>query len=214
MVAKLRKVSDLEADHDLLREAAEVIRAGGIVAFPTETVYALAVAADSPDALERLKRAKGRDEAKPFQLLVSGIADVEVRVSPLPDKARALMERFWPGPLTVVIQTGGGAAIGFRAPAHPIAQAVLRLAGGVVVATSANRSGDEPLTNGEEILRQFGEWLELVLDGEPPPLQTASTVVRLDEEGLTVLRKGPISQAELDEALRMRGEETPHADES
>ncbi len=202
VTATLRKISNTDADRDLLSQAVEVVRGGGIVAFPTETVYALAVAADSTDAIERLRRAKGREGQKPFQILVSGIADVEARVSPLPGRARILMERFWPGPLTVVVRTSDGGTIGFRAPAHPIAQAVLRLAGGALVATSANRSGAEPLACGEEILQQFAEDVDLILEGEPRPARTASTVVLLDDDELSILREGAISHEDLRNALR------------
>ncbi len=202
MNARLRIVKSPDED---LREAVDLLRRGGILAFPTETVYALGVAADRPEAIERLRLLKGRDERKPFQLLVAGVREVEACVPDVPTPARRLMERFWPGPLTMVIEKGDGERVGVRAAAHPIAMALVRMAGGALVATSANRSGAAPLRDPEGILREFGESVDLVIAGGPAPSNVASTVVRMDHDGFTVLREGAITEDEINKAVRDKG---------
>jgi len=175
-----------------LSAAAAELRRGGIVAFPTETVYGLAVRMGDPAAAARLRRLKGRQPGKPLQVLVSSwrrALDLCGRPGPL---ARRLMERFWPGPLTLVVRARNGRWVGLRMPDHPVALSLVRRAGGAVRATSANLSGRPPARSAAQVRWTFGDRLTLV-EGGPRPMGKPSTVVRVRDDTWELLRAGAIS---------------------
>ena len=182
-------------------EAAALIRAGKLVAFPTETVYGLAADAANPAAIERLNRVKGRPPEKPYSLHVHDAAQVLAVVKTVPPMAQRLMDRFWPGPLTIVLTGADGKTVGFRLPQHAVAQEFLRACGRPVVAPSANRSGSPPPTDAQEVVAALGGDCDGLIDGGPTPLGRESTVVRIDGDQLTVLREGALSRAEIQAAL-------------
>jgi len=165
-----------------LAEAARVLEEGGLVAFPTDTVWGVLVRPDAPEAVARVYRMKGRGREKPLQLLV---AELEVAERLLPEGFRdprfwALAERYWPGPLTLVVPAGRafpaiGAerTLGLRLPDHPELRALLRAVGGFVAATSLNQSGAPPVRSEEEA-RRFP--VDLVVPGPPPPGRASSVV--------------------------------------
>ena len=186
-----------------LAELAAALDRGEVVAIPTETVYGLAARADEAAAVERMAALKGRAPGQPFQLLIDPVAAV------LPLLAEpATLERvraLWPGPLTAVVRARPGVAlavvtaagtVGVRQPADALARAVIRAAGGVLAATSANRSGDAPATSAAEVARSFGDAL-LVLDGGERSGLAASTVVDLTSDPPLLLREGPITARQL-----------------
>ena len=182
---------------DLLEQAARVVRDGGLVAFPTETVYGLAADATNPQAIERLNAVKGRPPDKPYSLHLYEQAQVLAFVGEIPPLARRLMDRFWPGPLTIVLAAKDG-SIGFRLPSHPVAQAFLRACRRPVAAPSANRSGAPPPTDVSEVLVALDGRVACVLDAGPTPLGRESTVVSVIGDRMQVLREGAIAA----EALR------------
>ena len=182
-------------DPTVLAEAARIVRRGGLVAFPTETVYGLAADATNPDAIDRLNRVKGRPPDKPYSLhlhSVSQVSDVVPEVSPL---ARRLMERFWPGPLTIVIPYKGQKTVGMRVPNHPIARAFLKACDVPVVAPSANPPGAPPPTDAQQVLAGLDGSFDYLLDGGPGRLGRESTVVEVVDDQVAVRREGAIATA-------------------
>lgn len=171
--------------------AAQILREGGVVAFPTDTVYGLA--AVTADAVRRLYELKGRDERKPLVLMAADAETVRqrARVGPL---ALRYMTRFWPGPLTLVLAAGEG-TVGVRVPAHELALELLR-AGGPAWTTSANRSGFPETTTADEVIAEL-PGVDAVLDGGRAPGGTPSTVLDLTGPRPVVLREGAIPISEL-----------------
>jgi L-threonylcarbamoyladenylate synthase len=183
-----------------VRAAAEALRRGGVVAYPTETFYGLGALAADGAAVERLVRAKGRPDGKPLPLLAAGLDQVDA-LADLPPLARRLAAAFWPGPLTLVVParpglhpaiTGGTGTVGVRITSSPVAAALARQAGGALVATSANLAGEPPAATPAALDPALVARLDLVLDGGPAPGGLASTVVAVEGERLRLLRAGAI----------------------
>ena len=188
-----------------LAEALERLARGELVAYPTETVYALGADAFSHPALEQLLAAKGRAGDRGLSVLIRDRAALARLAPGLPKPADALAARFWPGPLTLVVPVADAAfaevstpiGVGFRCSPQPTAAALARAAPHPIVSTSANRSGEPPATNAGEVEAAFGPGLA-VLGGEPAGGRAPSTVVAVDVDGgLRVLRPGELSEAEL-----------------
>jgi len=195
----------LAPDADGIRRAAEVLRAGGLVAFPTETVYGLGARADDEAAVRRIYAAKGRPPENPSIVHVASIDDAG-RVGHLGAAARALAAAFWPGPLTLVLDavpgavaravTAGGPSVGVRVPAHPVALALLRAAQLPIAAPSANRSTHVSPTLAAHVVSSLGESVDLVLDGGPSACGIESTIVDARrEDELVLLRLGALDAA-------------------
>ena len=195
------RVNSNAPEEALIAEAVRVLRSGGLVAFPTETVYGLAADATNPKALERLNRVKGRPPEKPYSIHVSDTTQVRAIIGEIPPMARRLMEQFWPGPLTIVMQAKDGTTVGFRLPNHPVAQAFLYRCQGRVVAPSANRSGSPPPTDGQEVLAALDGDFDCLLDAGPTMLGRESTVVSVVGETLTILREGAVPAQQVQRAL-------------
>ncbi len=184
--------------------AADVLRRGGLVAFPTETVYGLGANALHADAVARVFAAKGRPAVNPLIVHVADSAQVPEVAADWPDAAARLAERFWPGPLTLVLPkrdtvpaavTGGGPTVAVRVPAHPVARALLRAAGVPVAAPSANRSTQLSPTTAAHVLRDLDGRIDLVLDGGPCPGGIESTVLDLTSVPPRLLRPGLVTPA-------------------
>ena len=188
-----------------LARAACVLGAGGIVAFPTETFYGLGVAALDAPAVRRVFGLKGRAESKPVLVLVDSIEMVERVAASVPEAARRLMDRHWPGPLTLVLAarpeipdevTAGTGTVGVRLSPHPVATGLVRHLGAPVTAPSANPSGASPASTAGGVLDYFARGLELVLDGGPTPGGPPSTVVDATVTPPRVLRRGAVELGE------------------
>ena len=182
--------------------AARAVREGKLAIVPTETVYGVAARADSPEALERLYAAKGRRPDKPVARMLAGAGDLERALGPgavLPEAARRLAARYWPGPLTLVLRGADGTWTGYRVPDHPVALAWLRALDGVVPAvTSANRSGEPAAVDAEAAWTALKGHVAVALDGGAARMGRGSTVARVGEDGtMQVLREGPIALEEL-----------------
>ncbi len=206
-----------------IAHAAQVLDEGGLVAFPTETVYGLGADASSPEAVARIYAAKGRPSSHPVIVHVAPGADLNFWAAKVPDEARALIRAFWPGPLTLILQrssrtpdsvSGGQDSVGLRCPSHPVAQALLRAfaakRGGHagVAGPSANRFGQVSPTHAEHVKKEFPELVSQgmpVLDGGPSEVGIESTIVdlsRLDEGvGPVLLRPGQITADQLSMVL-------------
>jgi L-threonylcarbamoyladenylate synthase len=177
--------------------AAAVLRAGGLVAFPTETVYGLGADASRDDAAARIFAVKGRPRAHPLIVHTTGKLDDWAR--DVPDMARRLTQAAWPGPLTVILRrgprvalatTGGADTVGLRMPAHPMALELLRAFGGGVAAPSANRFGHVSPTTAEHVIADLGDEVDYVLDGGPCAVGVESTIVDLSRGQPVLLRPG------------------------
>jgi L-threonylcarbamoyladenylate synthase len=197
-------------DPDAIREAAAVIGRGGLVAFPTETVYGLGADAFSPIALARVFQAKARPSFDPLIVHLASGRDL-ARVSPSDDpRVRALGARFWPGPLTLVLPrqpdvpdlvTSGLETVGVRVPAHPAAHALIAAAGTPVAAPSANPFGYVSPTTAAHVAELLGGSVDLVLDGGPCAVGVESTILSLAGDVPVILRPGGIPREALEEAL-------------
>jgi L-threonylcarbamoyladenylate synthase len=185
-------------DSGVIARAAEAVKKGGVIVFPTETVYGLGGDAGRPEAVRRIYRIKGRPEEKP---LVRLVADWEEMEEVRWDKEhRKLAQRFWPGPLTLILPFAGGGTQGFRFPDHDLTRRLVRAAGVPFAATSANRSGEAEAKSGEEAERIFFGEVDLILDAGEVRGQ-ASTVLDLSVSPEKILRKGPISRKEIEKVL-------------
>ena len=178
---------------DAIRRSHDILADDGIVAFPTETVYGFAVSGHSKVAQERLVGLKGRDVGKHFARYVDGQDTVDTLRGGLPWRARRLMHAFWPGPLTIVLDDAEGKTMGWRCPDHAFGNGLGGRLEFPVLGTSANRGGHEPLATAAAIVREFGDTLDLVVDGGPQEQGVASTVVYLAAVGgFEILRQGAI----------------------
>lgn len=178
--------------------AAALLLSGGLVILPTETVYGLAVRPDAPDALDRLYAAKNRPPAKPITALAASLDAILPRLPTLPAVARRIAERYWPGPLTLVLPAREpGRYDGYRVPDHPVALDLLRRLPFAPLVTSANLSGLPPALTAQDAAATLPD-VPLVLDDGPSPGAKPSTVLKIDPDGhLTLLREGPIALQEL-----------------
>ena len=172
--------------------AVRLLRAGGVVIIPTDTVYGIAAHPDCAGAVARICTIKGRPTGKPIALLAADLASVLAFGAVLPPAARRLAERFWPGALTLVLPCGGGEE-GFRVPDHPATCRLLAACGGTLRVTSANLSGAMPAVSAVDALRDIGLEADLVIDGGVCPGGVPSSVVRVGQNGaLEILRDGAI----------------------
>ena len=181
----------LKPDREGYTRAAQLLRGGGVIAFPTDTVYGLGAAADDELAQKRIYAMKNRPVGMPLILMVAARSQLEGWVH-IDARAEAVIERWWPGPLTVILHSSGGGTLGVRIPNHDIALELLR-ASGPLMTTSANLHGDEPAMTAEEAGQVPG--LAAVLDGGRAPGGTASTVVDLSGPEIHILREGAIPAA-------------------
>lgn len=205
-------ISAEHPDPAVLAEAAGILQAGGLVAFPTETVYGVGANALDPRAIARIFSAKGRPGFNPIIAHVGSTEEARELVRSWPEAAERLAARFWPGPLTLVLPklphvpdtlTAGAPAVAVRLPAHPVALGLIRVAGMPIAAPSANRSSAISPTTAEHVRRGLGDRVDLILDGGPTGVGIESTVVDLTGSAPRILRPGPISQQEI-EALAGR----------
>ena len=194
----------------LIAEAVDRLRAGGVVAFPTETVYGLGADARNADAVRRVFAIKGRPADHPLIVHLAEAGQAGEWAAHIPESAHRLMERFWPGPLTLVLAarndvprtvTGGQDSVALRAPSHPLALALLCAFGGGLAAPSANRFGAVSPTEARHVRASFGAQVDLLLDGGPCRYGLESTIVSLLDERPRVLRPGALPLSALREAL-------------
>jgi len=196
----------LAPDLDSLEQCAKILEQGGVVVIPTDTVYGLAAHPACADAVAKLGTLKGRPTGKPIALLASDIEAVfrfGAKTSPAAEK---LAMAYWPGALTLVLENERGSAEGFRVPNHEWTRALLRRCGGTLRVTSANLSGSQPATDAAAALESVGLGSDLVIDDGISPGGIASTVVKIQNETVSILREGAISQAEI---LRLVTTEQP-----
>jgi len=200
---------------DLLAQAVETLRRGGVIALPTETVYGLAANAEDELAVRRVFAIKGRPATHPLIVHVARAEELSSWARHIPEEAWRLAAAFWPGPLTLVLQrsaratdavTGGQDTVALRVPHHPVALAVLDALGGGVAAPSANRFGRVSPTTAEHVRVDLGDEVDLLLDGGPCTVGVESTIVDLSGGAPAVLRPGGLA---VEEISRVLGREVP-----
>ena len=200
-----------------VRRAAQILRAGGLVGFPTETVYGLGADASSEKAVVRLYAAKGRPADHPVIIHFASAEQAFAWAREIPHGARELAQRFWPGPLTLILKrstlakdfvTGGQDTVGLRVPSHPVARQLLQEFAGAIAAPSANRFGKVSPTTAAHVREDLGADVQLVLEGGPSEVGIESTIVDLSGAAAVLLRPGAISKAQLKEVLSQIEEKT------
>lgn len=197
-------------DEQEMAVAAEVIRTGGLVAFPTETVYGLGGDATNPDASRKIYEAKGRPSDNPLIVHIENFGQLEDIVAEVPEEARRLAEKFWPGPLTMILNkngvipyetTGGLDTVAIRMPNHPVAQEFLKKSGCMIAAPSANTSGRPSPTRASHVWEDLQGRIDVILDGGEVGIGIESTIVDLTEDVPVILRPGFITIEMLTEVL-------------
>ena len=191
-------------------EAAEIIREGGLVAVPTETVYGLAGSGLNEEAVEKIYEVKGRPAVKPLSLMVPDETAMELYCEDVPPQAHALAKRFWPGPLTIVLKAkthipsivlAVGTTVGLRCPDHPLTLKLLRTCGLPLAAPSANPSGEASPKTAEQVLDYFDGKIDAVIDGGPCGIGKESTLIDMSEAPFRILRQGALPEEKIAEAL-------------
>ena len=211
-MTELLKINPEAPEPDILARAGDILRAGGLVAYPTETVYGLAASAFSSAGITRVFDAKGRPHGQPLPVQIADAAEVETLARDIPPAAQTLITDFFPGPLTLVfwrqppvslLITGGGETVGLRMPDHPVALGVLRTGGGPLVCPSANLTGRRASMSASDVLEDLDGKIDLVLDGGPTTGRTPSTVLDVTTSPAKIIREGKISRAELETYLEL-----------
>ncbi|HZI11045.1 MAG TPA: L-threonylcarbamoyladenylate synthase, partial [Myxococcus sp.] len=195
---------------DLLERAVDLLRHGGVIALPTETVYGLAANAEDELAVRRVFAIKGRPATHPLIVHIPGVEHLASWAREVPEAAHRLASAFWPGPLTLVLPrtpratdavTGGQDTVALRVPGHPVALEVLRRLGGGLAAPSANRFGRVSPTMAEHVRQDLGGDVDLVLDGGPCTVGVESTIVDLSSDAPAILRPGGLAAEEVERVL-------------
>jgi L-threonylcarbamoyladenylate synthase len=189
-----------------VKSAGDILRSGGVVAYPTETLYGLGVDIRVESAIRRLFSIKERPAGRPVLILIPSVDALSDYVTDIPQVARDLIQTFWPGNLTLVFKAGpkvsallsaGTGKIGIRLSSHPVATALARAVGGPITGTSANLSGRPACQTAQEILETIGRQVDLILDAGPSVRDTGSTILDVSALPLQVLREGIISRKQL-----------------
>ncbi|MCI9377506.1 MAG: threonylcarbamoyl-AMP synthase [Eubacterium sp.] len=210
METKIYQITSQAAGSDIIKQAASVIRSGGLVAFPTETVYGLGADATNPKAAGKIYAAKGRPSDNPLIAHICSYGDLSDIAADIPPEAKMLADMFWPGPLTIILKkqssipyetTGGLDTIAVRMPAHPVALGLIRASGCPIAAPSANTSGRPSPTLASHVAEDLDGKIPLILDGGEVGIGIESTIVDLTENVPTILRPGYITEAMIKETV-------------
>ena len=210
MRAEVIVVDKKNPDPEIIEKAGQILKKGGLVAFPTETVYGLGGDGLNPDSSRKIYAAKGRPSDNPLIIHIADMDSLGKLVTQVPGKARKLAERFWPGPLTMIFQksrevpyetTGGLESVAVRMPSHPVALALIRAGGGYVAAPSANTSGRPSPTKAEHVVEDLQGKIEMIVDGGDVGIGLESTIVDFTEEIPVILRPGYVNQSMIEEVI-------------
>ena len=196
---RILEINPVEPESAAIEIAAQIIREGGLVAFPTETVYGVGANLLNKNVIERLYRIKRRPSDKPLTVHIADMATLKDMVGDVSPAAQKLIDRFWPGPLTIILDSKDGKKIGFRMPSNKIALSLIKASEVPVVAPSANISGSTPPVNMEEVVEGLGDALDMVLDGGTTEVGQESTVVDATTVPCSIVRQGAISRSQLEE---------------
>jgi tRNA threonylcarbamoyl adenosine modification protein (Sua5/YciO/YrdC/YwlC family) len=204
------KISTEAPEDEVIRYAAGFLKRGEIISIPTDTVYGLSADPFNLSAVERLFQVKGRPETRALPILVDSVEQAATLMRDIPDAFLTLAHKFWPGALTIVCEatrrvplkvTGNTGRVAVRWPASRIATGLIAAAGGPITGTSANLSGHPSCTNAGDLVRQLGDRLSLILDAGETGGTLSSTIVRVDDDGWSIIREGAIPVSEIENAL-------------
>lgn len=210
MQTRCYNITDIALQRAKIEEAAAVIRAGGLVAMPTETVYGLGCSAFDPAAISRVFAAKGRPQDNPLIVHIAALSQLQTVCSVVPSDALALAARFWPGPMTMILPksasvppevTAGLDTVAVRFPSHPVANALIAAAGVPIAAPSANLSGSPSPTTAQHVKNDLDGRIDLILDGGPCKWGLESTVIDLCSHPYALLRPGSVTLSDLQNVL-------------
>ena len=197
-------------DYQKLRYPAGIIKNGGIVVFPTETVYGIGTNGLDKDAVKRLYNIKKRPLNKPISLLVSDFEMIEKVVKDISELEYKIMKKFFPGPLTIILNkkdivpdivTSGGSTVGIRMPDEEITRKLIEYAGVPIAAPSANISGKPSGIDLQEIIKEFGDMVDYYIDGGKSKIGISSTIVKVENNTIKILREGSISKKEIEDLI-------------
>ena len=210
MKTKVIRMKPGDFDWEAVQESGRIIREGGLVAFPTETVYGLGGNALDELAAQKIYHAKGRPSDNPLIIHIADMDSLEKIVTEIPEKARLLADAYWPGPLTMIFPksdivpcgtTGGMDTVAVRMPDHPLALALIRAGGGYIAAPSANTSGRPSPTRSEHVEEDLTGKIDMILDGGPVGIGLESTIIDFAEDIPTILRPGYINRQMLEDII-------------
>lgn len=211
MRPEIIKIHPVEPEPSLISYVADRIRQGGVVGMPTDTFYGLAVDPYNLHAVERVYEIKGRERHKPLSLLIENVEQAEELAHALPDEFNLLAEKFWPGPLTIIMKaaprlplkvTANSGNIAVRMPDCPVALAVVRALRTPITATSANLAGQPESTTATGVVEQLGDRMQIIVDGGETPHSVPTTIINLSEDGRwRVQREGAIPLAAIEDLL-------------
>lgn len=210
MKTKIKRVKKEQLDNDIIMEAGEILRAGGLVAFPTETVYGLGADALNEGAAEKIYAAKGRPSDNPLIVHITEIEDLERITDRIPREAFVIADRYWPGPLTMIFEktdavpygtTGGLDTVAVRMPSDAAARAVIRAGGGFIAAPSANTSGRPSPTTAGHVEEDLSGKIEMIIDGGPVEIGVESTILDMTVTPPMILRPGAVTKEMLQELI-------------
>lgn len=200
MKASVIKINPANPDKNTIAAAGQIVKNGGLVIFPTETVYGIAANLLNRKAIEKLYRIKARPGEKQFTVHISDVKTIRDMGCTISDAAKTLMTKFWPGPLTLILESAEGEKIGFRMPANKIALELIKASGVPVVAPSANLSGKQAPVTAREAIADLEDKVDMVIDGGRTEIGLESTVVDMTMDPFKVLRAGAVKEKELSEA--------------
>lgn len=207
---KILKINPDNPETNLLQQAAHIITSGGVIGYPTETIYGLGADALNKNAIEKIYNLKGREKNKPILILAENIEQVKQLTASFPKTAKMLAKEFWPGPLTIVFQaadflndllTGKNRSIGIRISDNRICQGLIKLSGVPITSTSANLAGGSNPLSAAEVKNNFGRKLDLIIDGGKNLLATPSTVISILSGSVEIIRVGAILESEINRLM-------------
>lgn len=213
MPVEVLKISSSAPESHIIDYAATFIQRGQVIGIPTDTVYGLSADPFNLSAIEQVFHVKGRPDTRALPILVSSIEQAATLARDLPEGFLRLADKFWPGPLTIVVEathrlplkvTGNSGRVALRWPNSPIATALIDASGGPVTGTSANLSGYPTCTNAAQIVEQLGERLQLVLDSGETGATQGSTIVRVDDDHWSIIREGAVTEPEIKKVLEAK----------
>lgn len=210
MRTKIEKIDKNQINTDIIREAGRILREGGLVAFPTETVYGLGADALNENAAQKIYAAKGRPSDNPLIIHITNMDDLAKIVTSIPEAARVIASKYWPGPLTMIFDksgivpygtTGGLDTVAVRMPSHEIAREVIDAGGGYIAAPSANTSGRPSPTTAQHVEEDMTGKIDMIIDGGPVDIGVESTILDMTVTPPMILRPGAITREMLTELI-------------
>lgn len=201
MTAEILCLNDKDRYLENIRTAAQALRSGRIVAFPTETVYGLGVCADNDTVIDNLYSAKQRSRDKKLSIMIAEPDDARKHVKQITPIANKLISSFWPGPLTIIFDLPDNRTVGIRNSSHHVVKDLLNAAGISIVSTSANISGRPPATDAQQVISSFSDKVDVVLDGGSAEAGKPSTVIKIVDNTFEIIRHGVIGKERLNRCL-------------